>query len=73
MKIYTERTVIKCTIKTFSIRKSNWRTKKTINSHQIDEEEYNFLKLNLEFGPNVQKLLFQKDIKLVLQNIKNVF
>lgn len=38
---------------------------KVINSHKIDEEEYNFLKLNLEFGPKcAKKTIISKGFKV---------
>ena len=42
-------------LKLFQSEKIIEEQKKTINTHEIDEEEYNFLKLNLEFGPKCAK------------------
>ena len=42
-------------LKLFQSEKLIEEQKKTINTHEIDEEEYNFLKLNLEFGPKCAK------------------
>ena len=41
--------------KLFKTEKEINEQKKIINSHKIDEEEFKFLKLNLEFGPKCAK------------------
>ena len=52
-------------LKLFQSEKVIEEQKKTINSHQIDEEEYNFLKLNLEFGPKcAKKTIVSKGYKI---------
>ena len=51
--------------KLFQSEKKINEQSKVINSHKIDEEEYNFLKLNLEFGPKCAKrTLISKGFKV---------
>ena len=46
--------------------------KKIINSHKIDEEEFKFLKLNLEFGPKcAKKSLLLKGYKVGTPEYRN--
>ena len=52
-------------LKLFQSEKIIEEQKKTINAHQIDEEEYKFLKLNLEFGPKcAKKTIVSKGYKI---------
>ena len=51
--------------KLFQSEKKINEQSKVINSHKIDEEEYNFLKLNLEFGPKcAKKTIISKGFKV---------
>ena len=51
--------------KLFQSEKKINEQSKIINSHKIDEEEYNFLKLNLEFGPKcAKKTIISKGFKV---------
>ena len=51
--------------KLFQSEKKIKEQSKVINSHKIDEEEYNFLKLNLEFGPKcAKKTIISKGFKV---------
>ncbi|AFS47767.1 rod shape-determining protein MreC [alpha proteobacterium HIMB5] len=51
--------------KLFQSEKKINEQSKVINSHKIDKEEYNFLKLNLEFGPKcAKKTIISKGFKV---------
>ena len=58
--------------KLFKTEKEINEQKKIINSHKIDEEEFKFLKLNLEFGPKcAKKSLLLKGYKVGTPEYRN--
>ena len=58
--------------KLFKTEKEINEQKKIINSHNIDKEEFNFLKLNLEFGPKcAKKSLLLKGYKVGTPEYRN--
>ena len=58
--------------KLFKTEKETKEQKKIINSHKIDEEEFEFLKLNLEFGPKcAKKSLLLKGYKVGTPEYRN--
>jgi len=58
--------------KLFKTEKEINEQKKIINSHNIDKEEFNFLKLNLEFGPKcAKKSLLLKGYKIGTPEYRN--
>ena len=58
--------------KLFKTEKEINEQKKIINSHNIDKEEFNFLKLNLEFGPKcAKKNLLLKGYKIGTPEYRN--
>ena len=52
-------------LKLYQSEKTIEEQKKTISSHQIDQNEFNYLKLNLEFGPKcAKKTIISKGYKV---------